>query len=445
MPKIVKDMANEIMDDGNSSDTANVPAPKDVPSRSPIRRLSSTVSRKEIHDEVFGTSPALKPPMASMVESKKSTSPTSSSTSENRPRGRTDSELEEQNMEKEKAEAERTYNGLLRLSIESKNWAKQVGPNAVKFLSEFVRIHKAHESNLKNLASAADTISAIADQSIKVSKDDDGEGEEVRSCELQRTSNVTVSSKLSLHSLQGDSEKIPGRTSPVISPSTASNNSESIDWAAVAYCLTTAATEVGQMNKTVNESTHKKYQHMQMEQSHLQSQVERETGKVLKMRSEAKYALEQARDKKAKAQAAVERLLSSVADSSAPTAPKASNTMSGLIKKMKISREVNENKATDQSKKLFKRLQECEIEVKAAEYHLQDTIEKADEKMPVFVRDLKLLSATRESGVKDLMKEVSYVARRQLTKPFPSADSNTFNVTSFATRSAHRSLQIRCS
>ena len=73
------------------------------------------------------------------------------------------------------------------------------------------------------------------------------------------------------------------------------------------------------MAKTVSEGIQKKYQHLQMEQSHLQSRVEDETSAALKKRSEAKYALEQAKDRKAKAQAAVERLLSSVADSSAPT------------------------------------------------------------------------------------------------------------------------------
>ena len=88
---------------------------------------------------------------------------------------------------------------------------------------------------------------------------------------------------------------------------------------------------------------------------------------------------------------------------------------------MGVTREVNENKATDQSKKLFKKLQECEIEVKAAEYHLEDTIEKANRKMPGFVRDLELLSATRTAGVKDLMKEVRRGASRSrgIYRPAP--------------------------
>ena len=200
----------------------------------------------------------------------------------------------------QKAEAEKTYDTLLHLSNQSKTWAKQVGPNAVKFLSEFVRVHKAHEANLKNLAGAADTISAIADRSAKVLKPEEGEED----------GNV------------GSGSPAAGQAPPSGQAASKADNSESIDWAAISYCLATAATEVGQMLKTVQSSTHKKYQHMQMEQSHLQAQVERETGKVLKMRSEAKYALEQARDKKGKAQNAVERLLSSVADSSAPVAPK---------------------------------------------------------------------------------------------------------------------------
>ncbi|GMH70955.1 hypothetical protein TrLO_g9349, partial [Triparma laevis f. longispina] len=387
MPKVAKSLAHELLDDGRRSEVEKVSANT---STSPmIRRKSSTVSNEELHNEVFGKSPEKRggnKGSEDLGEDLGEGNPNSADFNATEGIERSQSDSEEEKLEKERLESERVYNDLSFISNMSKTWAKQVGPNALKFLAEFVRVHKTYEANLKTLAQAAETISAIADTSIKVASEEGGEGEEEPSAE------------------SGKKRKL--KRPPTPQPSSLVNshdNSESIGWGAISYCLMTAATEQGQMAKTVSEGIQKKYQHLQMEQSHLQSRVEDETSAALKKRSEAKYALEQAKDRKAKAQAAVERLLSSVADSSAPTASK-TTTMSGLIKKIGASREVNENKATDQSKKLFKKLQECEIEVKATEYYLEDMISKTSKKLPVFLEDLKLLSTTKAAAVKRLMK-----------------------------------------
>ena len=274
---------------------------------------------------------------------------------------------------------------LVALSASSKAWTKDVGPCSSKFFHEFVKAHKSHESNLRSLASTAESISLMIKKSAAESETKVDAG----------TGRVEIDGAGEADSPafgEGGDELEPRKD----------KGGEASWWNAVATALSDASIDYGSLVKVVNNDTAKKMEHLQMEQIHLQTQVEKESQELLKKQSEAHTSLEQAKKEKTKAQVAVERLLSSVAGSSAPVAPKV-KTMQGFMKKIGGSKEVNEGKATDQSKRLFRRLQECELEVKAAERLLTDAMEKVETTLPTYVEDLKLLESTRSASLKGIM------------------------------------------
>jgi hypothetical protein len=161
----------------------------------------------------------------------------------------------------------------------------------------------------------------------------------------------------------------PTRCAAPPTPSTADtpSRSESAWWSALAYALHASSVEQETLAKKLvptklqEDGIVNKFQHLQMEQSHLNKQLNDETQAVLKKKEDAIAALKQAKKNQKAAQNSVERLLNTVHESTKNTDNK---TLNKLFNKMGVSRDVNEERATESSKKLFKRLQECEQEVR---------------------------------------------------------------------------------
>jgi len=132
----------------------------------------------------------------------------------------------------------------------------------------------------------------------------------------------------------------------------------------------------------------------------------------MKKKEDAATALQAAEKSKKSAQAAVERLLNSVDSSTKNTDSKA---MSTLLSKLGVSRDVNEEKATDQSKKLFKHLQKCEEDTKNAQENVEETSATFTRKIPTFMRDLELVESNRQSSLRSIMKELvdAYLISKQ--------------------------------
>ena len=77
--------------------------------------------------------------------------------------------------------------------------------------------------------------------------------------------------------------------------------------------------------------------------------------------------------------------------------------VSALLKAVTAPKEVDEHKATNLSKALFKKLQEASAEVDVCQGKVTDSREVFVRKLPTFINDMSLLEETRRSALKDVM------------------------------------------
>jgi len=161
------------------------------------------------------------------------------------------------------------------------------------------------------------------------------------------------------------------------------------------------------LGENITNNHYKSLKNLQNEQSYLQEQIQKSVDQLVKRREDATARVEAAMKEKEKAVQKVQTLLSSVAQGAKAkiNGEKSTSTMK-ILKKISGVIEKNEKQATDQSKKLFKRLQECEAEVDEANRSLKSATDSIHTSIPNFTRDLQVMDESRHSRIKNLLRNL---------------------------------------
>jgi len=167
------------------------------------------------------------------------------------------------------------YTSLTGLSLHCKTWTKQVSPAVMLFLQEFTRVHKAQAGNLAKLAEAAESLAALSSPTT----DDPDAGEDSPSSSSLPSPNADDSEESPSKDASGNAKDEAGDASGI---SAKRSTSESAWWAAIASALHASAVDQDTLAKKLaplnqdgggDSGILRKFEHLQMEQNHLQKQV----------------------------------------------------------------------------------------------------------------------------------------------------------------------------